>query len=1345
MKIKNITCLLFAPVVFSVVRGRAQSTATVTIQANLPGASISSNLFGVFFEEINFAGEGGLYAEMVRNRALGNSANPDYWTLVTQGTASGQMSVDTSRPLNTNSVRSLKLTMLSGAGSVGAGNAGFFGMNLQSGSNYDLSFYACATNGFTGQLSARLESSNGGTAYAQTSFSGLTANWQRFTASLIPSATDTNARLVLSITNAGTVWLDVVSLFPQATFHNHTNGLRADLANMVAAVKPSFLRYPGGNFIESNTITNAVRWKKTVGDIALRPGHLNDAWGYWSTDGFGLHEFLLLCEDLGMEPLYGINCGLMLGYNGSANNTVPLNQMGPWVQDALDLIQYANGDTNTTWGAQRAANGHPAPFSLKYIEIGNENGGSFYEPRYALFYDAIKSNYPAMHLISPVWGSPSIPTSRPVEIMDEHYYSSAGTFAGYASKYDSYNRSGPKVFVGEYAVTSGFGTLGNLTSALGEAAFMTAMERNSDLVLMASYAPLFNNVNSTQWHPDAINFDSSRVLGTPSYYVQQMFGQNRGNFVLPATVSVSGNPLYVSCSLVSSSGQVLVKAVNVNGTSIAATFNVNGASSVAASATLIQLASGSATNENSLASPTNVSPVTSTFASAGTNFTVTLPAYSFSIFKLQASGFNAVTNLLLQVASPLNVGQESQSAALAQLSGQAGPVSLAGNYGVAYSSANTNIAVVNPGGLVTGISPGTTGITATYDNLSVTQPVQVVAAGPTMLIHRYSFNDGTANDSVGTANGTFFNTSGSASIASGQLNLVGSSGDYVDLGPGIITATNISNGALTFEAWATFNAVNGAWARLFDFGNISGSSGGNYIFMTPNTAANGGSGRVAVTDTMPGNTGEALVNIANLLGRTNIYVAVVFNPFPERQFLGLYTNGVLAASTSTGTKSIASINNVYSFLGRSLWSGDAWLRGSINEFRIHNGELDKYQIAASFQAGPDQTNYSAGAPTSFAVDAGIMPLAVSVTRQAAGYLNFTSATSVNVTGDPNLTFSSDNSSVFTVTAAGLITATGVGAANLTGVFNYVTWSNTNIYTNSLAVTVYRDQRPVLAHRYSFSESSGTTTADSVGGSAWNGTLSRGGTFGGGQLALAASGQQYVQLPSGILSNYTAVTIETWVTFPDQLPVNCFFFGFGNTNGSSGSNYIFCAPLAGRIAITPSAGGAEQNAYGGVDFSFHTNFHLVAVFDPPAGYIAIYTNGVLAGINNSVTAQFSSVNNVFSYIGRSLYTADPYPDFTLDEFRIYNGVLHPDEIAATQAMGPGQVLSTAPPILAGSIASGLLTLAWPVASAGFNLQSRTNLVLDTWTALSSPTPQIVGSQWQIAVPLSATSRYFRLQK
>jgi alpha-L-arabinofuranosidase len=1186
-----------AAILFASFPARAQSSVTLAIQAGQPGVQISSNLFGIFFEEINFAGEGGIYAEMVRNRSFDNSTNADYWTLVTQGSAAGQISVDANQPLNINNTRSLKLTMQSGTGTVGAGNSGFWGMALQAGATYDLNFHAAASNGFSGPISVRLESANGSQLYAQTSFSGLTTNWQHFAASLVSSGNDTNARIVLSIAQAGTVWLDVVSLFPRATFHNRTNGMRLDLANMLAAMKPSFLRYPGGNFIESNNVTNAVRWKKTIGDIAQRPGHLNDSWGYWSTDGYGLDEFFRQCEDMGMEPLYGINCGLMLGYNGNTNNTVPISEMGPWVQDALDLIEYANGDTNTTWGAVRAANGHPAPYHLKYLEIGNENGGTYYNDRYALFYDAIQAVYPEIKLISCVWGGRA--TSRPLEIIDEHYYSNPATFISYATKYDSYSRSGPKVFVGEYAVTSGYGTYGNLSAALGEAVFMTGMERNSDIVELASYAPLFANVNGIQWHPDLIYYDSSRNFGTPSYYVQKLFGQNRGDIVLPTTPSVSGtvsNPpphgaaglgswstsvqytnivvtsngvtlyqsdfvnqgtngwrvyqgtwstnaglyqqtsaattdcrsttgstnwvnytitlrarkvsgsegflilfnwtddnnwtwlniggwgntldgieqningskttlgtrnsdsvvtgqwydisivltgsriqcylngiliqdvtslatsssgLYASSTYDKASGQIIVKAVNPYSQALATTFNLTGLNSVSPTATVIQLTSGSSSDENSLVAPTHVFPTTNVINNAGTNFTVTLPANSFSVLRLTAIGINNYTNLLLQFTSPINSGQAVASIVWGQQSGSWINLMTNSNYAISYASANTNVATVDINGNVTGVRSGTTSIIANYGalGLSATQSVQVISVSIT-LVHRYSFND------------------------------------------------------------------------------------------------------------------------------------------------------------------------------------------------------------------------------------------------AAG-----SATAV----------------------------------------------------------------------------------DSVGGAPWNGVLPNGGVFGNGQLTLSSNSQQYVQLPTGILSNYTVVTIEAWVTFANQLPVNCFFFGFGNTNGSLGTNYIFCAPRAGRIAITGGTYSSEQNAYGNFDFSFHTNFHMTAVFNPPAGYLALYTNGVLAGINNAVTTPFSSVNDVYSYIGRSLYSADPYPDFSLDEFRIYNGALQTSEITATQVLGPNQMLSDASPVISASTSGGNLTLSWPLASAGFTLWSRTNLTSGEWTVVASPAPQIVGGQWQVIVSIFGSAQYYRLQK
>jgi alpha-L-arabinofuranosidase len=506
--------------------GAEESAATLTVQVDKPGHQISPQLWGIFFEEINYAGDGGLYAEMVRNRSFEEPGNMSHSQQVTAGTAVGAMSVDTSSPLTDCNPSSLVLIRSSGGtGSVGVTNNGFWGMNFQAGQVYDLTFYARCAGGFDSALAVRLENADGSQVYAQGTVNGLTADWQRFSVALTPNASDPAGRLTILISQAGAVWLDVVSLFPRQTFMDRPNGLRPDLADKLMNLRPSFVRFPGGCYVEGSYLANAFRWKNSIGEIAARPGHLNDVWGYFSSDGLGYHEYLQLCEDLGAEPLFVINCGM------AHHETVPVDEMGPWVQDALDAIEYANGPIDSPWGALRAANGHPEPFNLKYMEIGNENGGSAYQERYALFYDAIKARYPQMMLVAD-----QATSLRPADLVDEHYYSSPDFFIGNASKYDTYSRSGSKIYVGEYAVTSGSGN-GNLAAALGEAAFMTGIERNSDVVMMASYAPLFANLNNKSWNPDLIYFDSSRVYGTPSYYVQKLFSENRGDVVLPTAVS----------------------------------------------------------------------------------------------------------------------------------------------------------------------------------------------------------------------------------------------------------------------------------------------------------------------------------------------------------------------------------------------------------------------------------------------------------------------------------------------------------------------------------------------------------------------------------------------------------------------------------------------------------------------------------------------------------------------------------------------------------------------------------------------------------------------------------------
>jgi alpha-L-arabinofuranosidase len=505
----------------------AAADTTMTVHVDRPGVKVSPMLYGIFFEEINRAGEGGLYGEMLQNRSFeddrGDRDNKPTkacgWRLVKEGDAGAKMSIDSSMPLGANNPNSLRLDIVSGGKPAGVANEGFRGIAVKAGESYQLSLFARTGGGLRGPLIASLENKDGA-VLASTTIDAINGEWKPYRATLTVKETSTSARLVLAVKSSGTLWLDEVSLFPTKTFKGRHNGLRPDLAEMLVELKPAFNRFPGGCYVEGNRLDNAFRWKKSIGDPAERPGHWN-LWGYRSTGGLGYHEYLQLCEDLGAAPLFVINCGM------AHEDHVAHDKLDEWVQDALDAIEYANGPPDGKWGALRAKAGHPAPFHLKYMEIGNENGGPVYEDHYRHFYDRIKAKYPDMTLVAN-----TLVRSRPMDILDEHYYSNPEFFMANAERYDKYDRTkGPKIYVGEYAVTQNCGK-GNLRAAIGEAAFMTGMERNSDIVAMASYAPLLVNCGWRQWNPNAINFDCSRVYGTPSYYVQKMFSRNRADVVL---------------------------------------------------------------------------------------------------------------------------------------------------------------------------------------------------------------------------------------------------------------------------------------------------------------------------------------------------------------------------------------------------------------------------------------------------------------------------------------------------------------------------------------------------------------------------------------------------------------------------------------------------------------------------------------------------------------------------------------------------------------------------------------------------------------------------------------------
>lgn len=461
------------------------------VDATKSGVKVSPSLYGIFFEEINCAGDGGIYPELVRNRSFEDSDKLVDWKVV-----SG------SAKLINGTVELAPGTVLT--------NPGFYGMNLVKNERYRFSIrYSAKEATFLSVMFEGKSMPQSKTVKLEPASNGVaTFDYQA-------AGTDPRASLRLAVD--GAVTLDFVSVFPKKTFKNRENGLRPDLMNLLTEMKPSFMRFPGGCWVEGDTMAFAMRWKTTINDLHLRKT-LPNIWGYVSTNGLGYHEYLQMCEDLKADPLFVVNVGM------SHKEVVPMDKMGEYVDDAIDAIEYANGPVTSKWGAVRAKNGHPKPFNLKYLEIGNENGGPAYNERYKLFYDAVKAKYPDVITIANLWGG--LPTSAPIEVIDEHYYNNPSFFFRNANRYDTYDRKGPKIYVGEYAVTSGCGN-GNLIAALSEAAFMTGMERNSDIVTMSSYAPLFANVDKKAWNPDLIYFNSNKAAGTPSYYVQKMFARNR--------------------------------------------------------------------------------------------------------------------------------------------------------------------------------------------------------------------------------------------------------------------------------------------------------------------------------------------------------------------------------------------------------------------------------------------------------------------------------------------------------------------------------------------------------------------------------------------------------------------------------------------------------------------------------------------------------------------------------------------------------------------------------------------------------------------------------------------------
>ena len=689
LTVKLITLLILLSCIWAAGILEAAETANPTvlqIKADQVTAKVSPMFYGLMTEEINFSYDGGLYAELIRNRIFKETpmrrggrdqaqetSKPQradglmYWELIQSGGGAGSMAQDTNQPMNKALTNSLKLEVKSAGQNqhVGISNEGFWGIPVRPNTEYKARIHAKGGDGFSGPLTLAIVSNDGNTVYAKAEIPKITDSYQKYEATLTTGnvATTKDARFHIWAGDTGTVWFSLVSLFPP-TYKNRTNGNRIDIMQILADMKPAFLRFPGGNYLEGQNIATRFDWKKTIGDISERPGHPCDAWGYWSSDGMGLLEFLQWCEDLEMEPVIGVYAG----YSLSGEQVAAGTDLEPYVQDALDEIEYTIGDTSTKWGARRAKDGHPKPFKLTYVEIGNEENlgraSGTYEARFIQFYNAIKAKYPNINVIAATPIDTSVIKTRTPDVYDDHFYRNSAQMQSDTHRYDSLNRKGPKVFVGEWATREGSSPTPNMGAALSDAAWMTGMERNSDIVIMEAYAPLFVNVNPVgmQWQTDLIGYDTLTSYGSPAYYAQKMFSVNHGDSVLAATAEgiparnmtfqrrgrrggagAGGDQtqtmkdvpsLFYNATRDSKTGTIFVKVVNCVGTPQPVRIQISGLNSIEPEGQIVEMKAGGTEETNSITEPIKIAPVTEKIDGLSKDFTRTFPPYSISILKL---------------------------------------------------------------------------------------------------------------------------------------------------------------------------------------------------------------------------------------------------------------------------------------------------------------------------------------------------------------------------------------------------------------------------------------------------------------------------------------------------------------------------------------------------------------------------------------------------------------------------------------------------------------------------------------------------------------------------------------
>ena len=659
MRPNLITKITLCGLLLNGIYANAQKT-TLEVNTSKTITKIQPTMYGIFFEDINFAADGGLYAEMIKNRSFEfddplmgwNQPKSDKHNFNTKSGIA--VPIQFSKKGNNHNYCRVTVKDAKGYEII---NEGFRGMGIKNGAKYNLTLKASKEAGNISKIIIQFIGKDD-KVLAETSIVPTASGWNEYTAQLTPTATEAKAKLRFTFEGTGTIDLDMISLFPEDTWNNRKNGLRKDLVQLLYDMKPGFLRFPGGCIVEGRTLAQRYQWKKTVGEVANRESLVN-RWNtefahkptpdYFQSFGLGFFEYFQLSEDIGASPLPILSCGMACQFN--TGEMVQMDQLDPYVQDAIDLIEFANGSVNTPWGKVRSDMGHPKPFNLKFIGVGNEQWGTDYIERYKVFEKAIKAKHPEITIVS---GSGPFPEGDyfeyaqselkklNAEIIDEHYYKEPKWFRENATRYDNYDRKGPKIFAGEYAAqTVAIASPDNKNSwecAFSEAAFMTGMERNAEIVHLTSYAPLFAHEEGWQWTPDMIWFNNLESFGTPNYYVQKLFANNKGTDLLSITKdgkAVTGqNDLFASAVKDATTKEVIVKLVNTSAKAQDIIVDLQG-SKFQSKGTVITLKSPKLEDENSFASPKKISPTESEYILKSEKASLSLPAYSVTVLKLK--------------------------------------------------------------------------------------------------------------------------------------------------------------------------------------------------------------------------------------------------------------------------------------------------------------------------------------------------------------------------------------------------------------------------------------------------------------------------------------------------------------------------------------------------------------------------------------------------------------------------------------------------------------------------------------------------------------------------------------